>query len=336
MHTMKRCALTLSIAFAAACDPGPTHITQPSHDLEASQAASTAVLHVPRDFPTIQAAVTAAQSGDIIQVQSGTYNEQVVVTTSGLRLHAVSGVVLDGTGLTGTGILVLGASAAAPITGVEVSGFEVRHFERGIIVGFGAEVRIHRNSVHHNVDKVPPVVLGDAAGIELNATRGSTVSDNLVFENGVGGIQLRVGSADNMIRGNSISRNGTQVTGNLNGRGILLTGAGTNDNQILSNEVLNNNGYGIIITRPLNPTVAPISGNRVAENRLHGNQRSGIAIMGAAAGNSVQQNDARGNALSGLPPCFRCDLVDLSIGGNVWERNLGAFNLTDDCDLQSE
>jgi parallel beta-helix repeat protein len=304
---------------------------QPSHDLEASQAASTAVLHVPRDFPTIQAAVTTAQEGDIIQVQSGTYNENVVITTSGLRLHAAAGVVLDGTGLTGTGILVLGASTAEPITGVEVSGFEVRHFDRGIIVEFGADVRIHRNSVHHNV-KIPPLVLGDAAGIELRATRGSAVSNNLVFENGAGGIHLRSLSTDNMIRGNTVYQNGAQL-GNLGGRGILLTGAGTNDNQILSNEVLNNYGRGIIITRPLNQAVAPITGTIVAQNRVHGNQRSGIAIMGAAAGNSVQQNDARGNALSGLAPCFNCDLVDLSIGGNVWERNLGAFNVTDDCDL---
>jgi parallel beta-helix repeat protein len=333
MHTTKRCALTLSIVFAAGCDSGPTQIMQPSHVLEASHFAGTAVLHVPRDFPTIQAAVTIAQEGDIIQVMEGTYNENVVITTSGLRLHAASGVVVDGTGLSGAGIFILGASADEPITGVEVSGFEVRNFERGIIVGFGVDVRIHRNSVHHNVDKIAPLVLGDAAGIELITTRGSKVSSNLVFENGAGGIQLRVGSTDNLILGNTINQNGTQLTGNLQGRGILVTGALTNDNQILSNEVLNNYGRGIIITRPLNPTVAPISGNVVAQNRVHGNQRSGIAMMAAVAGNFVQQNDARGNALSGLAPCYNCDLVDLSIGGNVWERNLGAFNLTDDCDL---
>lgn len=333
MHRIGRCTLTLSIVFAAACDAGPTQITQRSHDPEARQAVSTAVLQVPRDFPTIQAAVTTAQEGDIIQVQSGSYNENVVITTSGLRLHAASGVVLDGTGLTGIGISILGASAAEPITGVEVSGFEVRNFERGIIVEFGLDVGIHRNSVHHNVDKISPLVLGDAAGIELIATQGSKVSGNLVFENGDGGIQLRVGSTDNMILGNTVDQNGTQRTGGLGGRGILVTGALTNDNQILSNEVLNNYGRGIIITRPLNPAVAPISGNIVAQNRVHANQRGGIAIMGAAAGNFVQQNDARGNALSGLAPCFNCDLVDLSIGPNVWERNLGAFNLTDDCDL---
>lgn len=334
MDTMSRCFLTLSIVFATACDPGPTQFTRPSHDVEASQAASTAVLHVPRDFATIQAAVTAAQEGDVIQVQSGTYNENVVITTSGLLLHAASGVVLDGTGLTGIGISILGVSAAEPIKGVEVAGFEVRNFERGIIVEFGVDAGIHRNSVHHNVDKVSPLMTGDGVGIELITTWGSKVSGNHVFENGDGGIYLRVGSTDNMILGNTVDRNGTGRTGGLAGRGILVTGALTNDNQILSNEVLNTFGPGIIITRPLNAAVAPISGTVVAQNRAHGNQRAGIAIAGAAKGNFVRQNDARGNALSGLAP--NCDLNDQSIGPNVWERNLGAFNLTDSCGPPAE
>lgn len=53
--------------------------------------------------------------------------------------------------------------------------------------------------------------------------------------------------------------------------------------------------------------------------------------MDAATGNFVLQNDARDNNLSGLPPGYRCNLVDLSIGGNVWERNLGMFSLRDQC-----
>jgi hypothetical protein len=69
----------------------------------------------------------------------------------------------------------------------------------------------------------------------------------------------------------------------------------------------------------------------VAQNRAHGNHRGGIAIMDAATGNFVLQNDARDNNLSGLPPGYRCNLVDLSIGGNVWERNLGMFSLRDQC-----
>jgi hypothetical protein len=53
--------------------------------------------------------------------------------------------------------------------------------------------------------------------------------------------------------------------------------------------------------------------------------------MDAATENVVVHNDARDNNLSGLAPCYRCNLSDLSIGGNVWQRNLGTFNLTDAC-----
>jgi hypothetical protein len=87
-----------------------------------------------------------------------------------------------------------------------------------------------------------------------------------------------------------------------------------------------------MIARPAG--TAPIGGNFVAQNRLHGNYRSGVALMGPVAGNTVVQNDARDNNLSGLAPCYRCNLVDLSVGGNTWERNLGTFNLADPSCLQ--
>ena len=58
---------------------------------------------------------------------------------------------------------------------------------------------------------------------------------------------------------------------------------------------------------------------------------SPIAIMAAAIDNFVLQNDARWNNISGLPPCYRCNLFDMSVGSNIWERNLGTFNLTDAC-----
>lgn len=90
---------------------------------------------VPRDYPTIQSALDSATAGDTILVWPGIYSENVVVSTSDVRLHgAGEGVVLDGSALTGIGILVRGTSAALPIVGVEVSNFEVRNFERGIIV----------------------------------------------------------------------------------------------------------------------------------------------------------------------------------------------------------
>ena len=287
------------------------------------------VLHVPGDYPTIQAALDAAAEGDTVQVKAGIYNENVVVSASNIKLHATSGVVLDGTSLNGIGIQVRGTSATSPVSGVEVSGFEVRNFERGIIVQWAVDARVHNNEVYQNVDKVSPLVLGDATGIELVTTHLSEVSENFVHDNGSGGIQLRVGSTQNTIRSNRVYGNGTQVTTNLAAAGILLTGLGTNDNRILENVVIGNYGRGIMVTRPAG--TAPITGNLIAQNRAHDNQRAGIAIMFAAIDNFVLQNDARWNNISGLPPCYQCNLFDLSEGTNVWKRNLGTFNLTDAC-----
>ena len=301
---------------------GPTAIS-------GSSGSGGQVLHVPRDYPSIQAAVDAAADGDTVQVMAGVYNENVVVSTSGVKVHASGGVVLDGTGLTGIGVHVRGASAADLVSGVEISNFEIANFERGVVVQWATNVRVHRNEVHDNVDKTPPFVLGDAAGIDLVTAQFTDVSQNIVHHNGHGGIQLRVGSTQTTIRHNRVYENGIQQIADMGAAGILLTGAGTHDNRIEHNEVLANYGQGIRIARPAG--TAPITGNLAAHNRIHGNHRSGVAIMDAATGNFVVHNDARDNNLSGLAPCYRCNLFDNSIGGNIWEKNHGTFNGTDAC-----
>jgi len=57
-------------------------------------STNAAVLHVPADYPTIQAAVHAAASGDAIRIAAGTYTEQVLVTAKNLRFVGVPGTVL--------------------------------------------------------------------------------------------------------------------------------------------------------------------------------------------------------------------------------------------------
>lgn len=287
-----------------------------------SFAAEVNVLNVPRDYATIQAAVDAASSGDIIQVRAGVYNENVVIVTSGLRLHASSGAVIDGDGLTGSGIHVLG-TAAQPVSDVEVSGFEVRDFQRGIVVQWATQARILGNEVHDNI-KWTMNGLESATGIDLVTTHFSDVSENFIHHNGIRGMGLRVGSTNNVLRANRIYDNGALVTTVMDGQGVLVTGLGTNDNKILSNEILRTYGRGVMLGRPLGTT--PITGTLVAENRLHENQRAGICIMAAAQNNYVLQNNATGNNLSGLAPCLGFNLFEMFPGSNVWERNQGTSN----------
>lgn len=289
------------------------------------------VVQVPFDYPTIQAAVSAAQAGDTVLVAPGIYSENVVVSTSGVRLLGGGDAVLDGTGRTGIGIHVRG-TAAAPVTDVDIGNFEIRNYERGITLELATEVRVSHNYLHDN-RSIAPFVTGEGSGIELLNASASDVSHNISSGNGIGGIRLHgapFGSTDNKVRHNRILDNGAQASATA-GSGIFLTSA-SNDNRIEHNEITGTRGWGIVLTRPA--AGDPIRGMLIAHNRAHNNQRAGIAIMGSATGNTIVYNDARDNNLSGLGPCFRCNLFEFSTGGftgNFWDKNHGTFNGTDAC-----
>ncbi len=324
--------LLTATAFGCSEEPGaPTAPRPVPNDASTASANGEKVRHVPRDYATIQAAIDAAGEGEIIQVGAGIYHENLVITTSGLRLHGSNGAVIEGAG-TGTAIHVLG-TVGQPVSNVEISGFEIRTFEKGIVAELGVAIQIHRNDIHH-IMNLGSAAAGDGAGVMLWSTRDSDVTGNAVHHNSHTGIELRLGSTNNAIRANRVYEIGNPagVPASLRGTGIFLTGEGTNGNRIVENEILRSYDRGILLSRPAGTT--PLTGNVVAQNRIHESQRSGIAVMLAAAGNFIQQNDARGNNLSGRAPCYQCNLVDLSsagLGGNTWERNLGTFNLIDAC-----
>src|SRR3990172_6967509 len=52
-------------------------------------ASAAATIHVPADHPTIQAAIDAAQDGDVIEIAPGTYRENVVLGKSVTLMAAV-------------------------------------------------------------------------------------------------------------------------------------------------------------------------------------------------------------------------------------------------------
>jgi hypothetical protein len=64
---------------------------------------------VPGEFPTIQAAVDAAEPGDLVLIDRGTYRESVAVTTPGLTIRGVdrNEVIIDGEFERANGVEVL-------------------------------------------------------------------------------------------------------------------------------------------------------------------------------------------------------------------------------------
>lgn len=66
-------------------------------------------LHVPKDYPTIQNAVDAANPGDLVLIDPGVYVEAVFITVPSITVRGVerNSVILDGKFLLGTGIMVV-------------------------------------------------------------------------------------------------------------------------------------------------------------------------------------------------------------------------------------
>jgi pectinesterase len=77
-------------------------------------ALSAATRSVPSQYPTIQAAVNAAVSGDIINIANGTYNEQVTIASSKTNLRLV--------GASQTGVIL---SSGADQTSLTVNGTDI-------------------------------------------------------------------------------------------------------------------------------------------------------------------------------------------------------------------
>ena len=118
--------------------------------LEASWAAveiaSSRILEVPSDYPSIHQAIAAASAGDVIQVAAGTYPEHLVVNKDDLS------VIGEGSGTTvvDAGIESEPAAPAFNVTGKNVllSGFMIKNslLAEGI-VAYGDGVRIMENDV---------------------------------------------------------------------------------------------------------------------------------------------------------------------------------------------
>jgi parallel beta-helix repeat protein len=151
----------------------------------AAEAATITVGPEGCDYVSIQRAVEEANPGDTINVQSGTYRENVVVDRALILWGADSGSgkpVVDGKGT--------GSSITLSADGVTLEGFVIKN------AGFGK------------------------AGIEAKSDK-NQIMNNLVTENRWYGVSLS-DSDENVISGNVISKNkyGIWIPAGSDGNGI--------------------------------------------------------------------------------------------------------------------
>jgi hypothetical protein len=97
-------ALIALVTPAVAASPGAGATARAGGAVLAERAALRTpasfahTLHVPTDYPTIQAAVDAAQPGDLVLIAPGVYHEAVKVKNPGITIRGVdrNSVILDG------------------------------------------------------------------------------------------------------------------------------------------------------------------------------------------------------------------------------------------------
>ncbi len=254
---------------------------------------------------TIGAAVSAASSGDVIQVAAGTYKEGVTINKTLSLIGAGSAsTIIDATGLA-NGINVDG-SASAPMSGVSgvvVSGFTVQNANfQGILVQNASFVTIWNNQVLTNNKALVPSAAGSTCpglpaalasgeafdcgeGINLTGVDHSVVSNNVVQHNS-GGMLISDDTGathDNVISGNLVSDNGFAC-------GITMashSGMGVYQNTVSGNQSLRNGlllfgegaGIGLYAAGPGMKTYA----NVVVGNVIMGNGLPGVAMHNHAA-----------------------------------------------------
>jgi len=277
---------------------------------------------VPTDFATIQEAVDAASEGANIFVNSGTYTEDVVISTAGLKLQARDNVLLNG-----SFTLVEGAD------NVTIKKFNIdatnSYFYCGIfgLNANGCQV------VQNTITAQPAYYAYEQDGLYFMSCNGVTVSNNTIT--GADWAIVFVSSSEygngtcnnNMITNNTMSENyivGIQVQGNCqyntvsnntvsegsedavaNG-GIYIFGIpdyigfpeiyqGACNNNIVKNNNCTEGYAGIaVLFNAYNNTIGP-------NNTTNKNYVNGIWLYSGASNNHIFNNTSLNNAV--------CDIV---------------------------
>lgn len=306
---------------------------------------------------TVQAAVDAANPGDIVRVPPGIYHENVLVTKDNITIEGSQDAILDGTGLTSSGITVRSLDASARINGFRLTGLRIQNYVRnGVILNRVDNYQIdHAEFADNLAYGIFPIrssqgliefnrVSGsDDTGIYIGQSSGAVIQKNHVTDCTVG-ISAEVSSnitvQDNRVMDNTIGI----LAAVLPGLSVTETAnVQINDNVIMRNnrpnpvsdptEILSQlpSGVGILIFGADHGTVA--------DNRVVDNNSVGIAVIQVPPAlaaldprinpfpdhNEIIKNVVLSNGsnpdpkIAPLPPG---DLIwDLSGTGNCWSDN---------------
>ncbi|MFZ1515029.1 MAG: HYR domain-containing protein [Saprospiraceae bacterium] len=249
----------------------------------------------------IQNSVNYAEVGNIINLQSGTYTQRVVID-KGLTLQGLDSAtcILNGTGLgTGSGISINGG-----VTNVSIKEMRIQNFTGTsgnstaaiFATSSNNDLTIHRVTVQNNPSNhgifggalsginnvsvtnsrvinhgpgLRGIVLWDGLKTNINIT------NNLVSNNSCCGIELQDGDAS----GVTVTGNTVDIGGGDNAIGLTGLNFSVGANLISNNTITGGGRFGIEIKNPSGGVT--VSGNNVKLTTLNSDQRdrAGIAVF---------------------------------------------------------
>lgn len=233
----------------------------------------------------IQSAIDSAIAGDVIEVHSGIYYENLVILKP-LVLKGIGFPVVDARG--GGDAITISAN------GVILQGFNAINSSN-----IGIKVNSNNNTIADNI-----AANNEYSGIGLEDSANNTISGNAARNNGVSGISLE-GSANNILQGNIAEGN--------NDTGIEIEEK-SDINCILKNLVINNSNDGIEILSSFDNT---LKGNIAKGNK------DGFCIEEKSKNNTIAGNNATGNHIDGI--LLRDSTSNLLADNNVTQNSKAIF-----------
>ena len=227
-------------------------------------------------WATIQHAADTADPSDTVEVEPGTYNEQVVITHSGLAnqlltFHADGEVVIDGQNTRAYGIKLDGASY------IKIEGFTVRNAGSiGIFLVNNSDHNVLLNNTCYSNGSTATSALGDRpCGIYLyTSSNYNTIEGNLCRNNTSTGIWLEDSSSYCTVKGNKSYSNGYG--------GIIVAGA-TNYNAVSYNLIYSNGQLGMDVSYGAHD-------NTISNNTIYNNGATGISSNNYGGPNNIKNN----------------------------------------------
>jgi hypothetical protein len=220
--------------------------------------SAASVIHVPADQPTIQAGINAANPGDTVMVDPGTYFENINFNGKSITVISASGPATT---------IIDGGNLAPVVT------FSSGENGRSVLSRFTLQNGTSTFNSQY-----------DGGGVYINSSS-PTISKNIIQNNtacnGGAGIAVEFGSP--RIQSNTITNNSQAgCSGGIGGGGISVGGAGTteiNGNLISNNKWTSGNGGGI--------SLFAAGVVRIKDNIITGNSASGISPAAQGGGISM-------------------------------------------------